>query len=768
MLGVIELQMQQGTSDTLSPRLREAAMEAVAAETGKRQLTEALPNQRHRRWGLIALTVSAAAAAVLTITPRAGINALERWILPLSDTERYTFTKLEKPPTFLAVAFGEAFEIDLKLADNSEQRPEMASGRFGLQPPLASALTAGSYRFSFPGQQDPGIVRFSVGDLRHEIRIEPVQRPAVESVSGTVISPDYLQIPPRIEDVAGGFVSAVEGSRIVFSLTTNRPLVNATYGPTSAMTTDVTPARDGFVAENGPLLLRARTSTTAELGVGALSFEVPFQWRDQYGLTGLPGYRLKVEAMKDAAPVCYLQGIDRQLVMLPEETVDFEVLTEDDFGVRSLGLEWSGEFTRPTDDVPAKGELKLAGGGPEARRVIDAASFSPVAFDIAPQKVSLRGYVEDSLPGRGRVYSESVTLFVLTRDEHAQMLKTKFDRSITELEDLARREQDLLDENQRLERLDGEELQSPETAKRLEAQEEAEAESKRRMQELTTRMEELMKDSARNETIEKETLKKMAEALKSMQELSKTDLPKVEEKLNDSQDQANTREKSASDLAEAVREQQKAVEKMQAAIAKASDANQQFEAGTFINRLKKASGEQAGIATSLVSSYERLLGVKNSKLDPSDQRRLKTTIRQQADTASDVRWIQEDLGNYFARTKSETFNTILEEMKSTRVDSGLEEVRSLLGVNHAFLATEKSQGWADKLAEWAKLLEAEKNKNAGGGGDGGGPSPEDEDFEFMLRVMRLIQQEQDIRSQTRALEQLRRASTTDSPKEPEP
>ena len=33
---------------------------------------------------------------------------------------------------------------------------------------------------------------------------------------------------------------------------------------------------------------------------------------------------------------------------------------------------------------------------------------------------------------------------------------------------------------------------------------------------------------------------------------------------------------------------------------------------------------------------------------------------------------------------------------------------------------------------------------------------EDEDFEFMLRVMKMIQDEQDLRAQTRSLEQKRR------------
>ena len=490
--------------------------------------------------------------------------------------------------------------------------------------------------------------------------------------------------------------------------------------------------------------------------MGAVPFEVPFFWTDHLGLTGDHGFRLRVDALRDAVPTCYLQGIDRQKVMLPEETVDFELLAEDDFGVKLTGIEWSGQFTRPTAEAPAKGELNLANGSPEERRIVEPGSFSPAAFGIAPQKITLRGYVEDYFPNRSRVYSEPVILYVLTRDEHVQMLKSKFDRNITEFEDLARREQELLDENQRLERLDGEELQKETNAKRLEAQEQAEAESKRRMENLTERMEELMKDAARNGDVQKDTLKKMAESLKSMQELSEQDLPKVQGKLGDSQEQSNTEEKTQKDVAQAVEEQKKAVEKMQEAIAKANDANRQFEAGTFVNRLKKAAGEQNGIASSLIEAYERILGVKSSKLDPSDQRRLGEATNQQANTASDVRWLQEDLASFFARTKSESFKQILDEMKSSQIDIGLEEVRTLLGTNHSYTATENSKKWADKLTEWAAKLEGDKDKDGGGGGEGGGQSPEDEDFEFMLRVMKLVQQEQDLRAQTRALEQLRR------------
>jgi hypothetical protein len=767
LLGVIELQDQQGSPDSLSPRLREAAMEAVAAETGRRKLDEALPPQRHRRWALAAMMLAAVSAAAFTLTPRAGLNALQRWLLPFSDTQRYTFTRLENPPDYRAVAFGEAFEVNLKLAADSEQRPANASGRYGLQPAVPTALDGNSYHFTFPGQQDPGMIVFRIGDLLHEMRVEPVQRPSTKAVRAVVTPPAYLGIAERTVDLNSGVLSVVEGAKLRIDLEMNRPLKSGSFGPTRALALEEGGEAPPHTPAAGELTISGELASTPVLDVGAVSFEIPFAWQDRFGLAGDSGFRLRVEALKDAAPTCYLQGIDRQKVMLPEETIDFEVLAEDDFGVKAAGIEWSGQFTRPTDESVAKGELLLGKGSPEERRLLKAAAFSPAALGITPQKITLRGFTEDHFPNRGRVYSEPVVVYVLTRDEHAQMLKNQFDRQITELEDLARRELDLLEENERLEKLDGAELQKDENRKRLEEQQREEAESERRMEDLKQRMEQLLKDAARNGDIDKKTLQKMAESLKSMQELAEQDIPKVGEKLGESQEQSNTPEKSAKDVDQAVEQQKKVVEKMQEAIDKANDANRRFEAGTFVNRLKKAAGEQNGIVASLKEAFERLLGLKTPALDPSDARRLNENARQQMDTAADVRWIQEDLGHFYARTKTESFKQIMDEMRESGIDIGLENIRTRLADNHSYEAAEASKKWADQLAAWAGKLEEDKDAG-GGGGEGGAPDAEDEDFEFMLRVMKMIQQEQDLRARTRVLEQLRRDTETQPSETTEP
>ena len=762
LLGVIELQGQIENDDSLSPRLRAAAMEVVAAETGRRDLVDALPAPRHRKWALAAIILMGVTTLAFTIAPKAGLNALQRWINPFSNVERYTFTQLEKPVSYLAVPYGEAFDVTLSLSADSESKPDSATARFGLQPELKTKRKDGKYIFTFPGQQDNGSIVFDIGDLRHKLRVEPMQRPVVMATRVLVKSPSYMGIPERSVDLGTGEISAVEGSELVFEMDTSRPLKSGNYGPTAIsgeLQENTSALSANFQSAHGELILSGTNARTGSLEIGLLPFEIPFAWKDEFGLAGGAGYKLRVDAVRDTEPVAYTQGLERQKAILPEETLDFEILSEDDFGLKQTGIEWESLASVPGEPATTKGELIIAKGGPEERRLMGPVAFSPAALGMGPQKLMLRAFAEDYFPGRARVYSEAIIVYVLSREEHAQLLKTQFDRTISELEDLSRKELNLLDENERLERLDGEELQKDENQKRVDAQEQAESENTQRMEELTKRMEDVMKGATRNGEIDKETLKKMAKALKSMQELSQKDMPEVRDELREAQEPSNTEEKTKEDVSQAVEKQKDVVEKIKKAVEQANDANKRFEASTFVSRLKKAAGEESGIAAELIASYSRILGIRQEKIDPSDQRKLSLTTTQQAQTAADIRWIQEDLGHYHARTKDASFKEILDEMRAAKIDQGLEEVRTKLQKNYSFEATEGAKLWAEKLNQWAKVLGDELEKSSGGGGGGGGgggESPEDEDFEFMLRVMKMIQAEQDLRARTRVLEQLKR------------
>lgn len=94
---------------------------------------------------LLALVTTA-----FVFTPKAGLNALSRWLNPFADIERYTFTQLDKPITFLAVPYGEAFNVSLKLKAESEQKPEIAIARFENQPEVTVSLKKIATISSFP------------------------------------------------------------------------------------------------------------------------------------------------------------------------------------------------------------------------------------------------------------------------------------------------------------------------------------------------------------------------------------------------------------------------------------------------------------------------------------------------------------------------------------------------------------------------------------------------------------------------------------------
>jgi len=606
--------------------------------------------------------------------------------------------------------------------------------------------------------------------------VEPLIRPAIESIHATVQLPSYLERPSTTMDIRSGFASVLEGSEIIIQAATSRALSAATASTITQPQETTTPDLDLPLpkdAEPVPpqeptsspisIQLAEQNITTDPISIGTSSISIPIEWTDIHGLKSDKPFLLKLESSQDQVPSTYIQGLERQHIMLAEETIDFEILAEDDYGLKACGISWQGEFTKPSGGSPAEGSLTLEKGNPSQTSQNVAFSFSPVNLSIQPQKLALRSWTEDYKPGRGRIYSEPIIIYILTRDEHAQVLKNQFDRAIGELEDIARKEQNLNDENQRIERKEAKELQVDDTLKKLQGQQEAEAENRERMEKLTETVEKLFKDAVRNGDIDKEALKKMSKALQTMRELSEQDLPEVEKKLEAAQSQRNTAEKSKNDLKEAVEAQKKALEKMKQALKDANEANQNFEASTFVNRLKRAASEQDGVASSFIDIINIVIGESFEFLDPVEQRSIKASAAQQRQTAADIRWIQEDLTHYYARTQKDEHKKLVDAMTDSRIDEAMELLSTRISSNLTYNSITQSKRWAKQLRDWAKQLEGPQAGGGGGGGGGGGQGQEDKDFEFMLKVMRMIQKEQDLRGRTRALENLKRSISSDTP-----
>ncbi len=799
LLGIVELQDQKEAKEALSPELRAAAMVHVANQAAKRDMNDALPYSRHKKLALGVLMGAAAIAFGFSIAPKAGGNALKRWLMPLSDTEHYTFTQFdtEKMPDPLVVPLGEAFSFTAPLKEDSDEKPATARARYGQQEWVEADLGEdGSYQFEFTGQEIQDRITIEAGDAKHRVRVEPEVRPEVSGFEALITLPDYLQLDPRTMDIRTGALTALEGSKVVLKGSFSREISDATarLNPQPLEEDAVSESRSPIEADTPSDLESAQaeadqqdkeesaqelvempeprdlklsmdgaTVSSEPIDLGRFHASVPFTWTDVKGLDGAGSFKVEIKTSEDQVPTSYIQGIERNIVILAEETLEFDIISEDDFGLKEIGLSWVGSFNKPTEGEPANGSIPLKKGSPSSNRLSERAIFSPQTYGIEPQTLILSAYTEDYKPGRGRVYSEPLTIYILTRDEHAQVIKKRFDRVISELEDAARKELNNLDENQRLDKNNtAEELQSEDAKEKLAESEQKEAENAEKMKEIAKKMEEIFKDAARNGELDQKTMKEMADALQNMKELGEQDMPEVEKKLGEAQDQKSTPEKTEKDLKEAIKKQKEALKKMQETIEKANQANENFEASTFVNRLKKSSADEGSIGNSLNSALTGKLAIvgaspNSDDIDPVNQRLLGELSGQQRSITNDVRWIQEDLERFYARTQKPIHKEVYEDMAKSLIDEKLERLREKIQKNHTFTSRKLAKDWSDRLMEWAEKLEGPKDDGGGGDGGGGGGGGEEKDFEFMLKVMRMVQAEQDIRGRTRSLEQMLRS-----------
>ncbi len=181
--------------------------------------------------------------------------------------------------------------------------------------------------------------------------------------------------------------------------------------------------------------------------------------------------------------------------------------------------------------TPARGESILSAGGHDRDILEVAGTFSAKSLGIEPQPIQMRIFAEDYLPGRTRVFSAPFTFYVLNADQHAIWVSeqlSKWHRQTLEVRD---KERQLFDTNKQLRSLAADEVDRPETRRKIENQASAEEANGRRLKSLTASGEGLIKQAMRNPEIPVATLEKWAETLQILKDIADNRMPSVADLL---------------------------------------------------------------------------------------------------------------------------------------------------------------------------------------------------------------------------------------------
>ncbi len=510
LLGIIEL-AENESEQTRSPALVEAAIVQVSEEAEHRDFRDGVPHPRHVRRSWAAGLLAVAALLLLVLTTAAARNAWARFLAPWSPTPRYTFAAIEPLPDRMVVAHGEPFIVPVQLADSTEWHPPRAeAGLAGHGSVVASLTSDGAYHFDLPGQIAPGRLSVKVGDFSGEMEIEPVLRPELNELHADIELPGYLGRDKPVEkDIRGGSLTAVLGSRATFTATISRELATARVND----------------HERSP---QGKQFSTEPVSVGEPR-ELQLNWEDQFGLSGQEPFVLTIAGAPDEPPSLICENLPRRRVLLDSEVLTFQVRARDDFGVKRVGIEWQGVDTTLSD--PAHGERIIGAGGSEAELLDLAATFSATQWEIAPQPIAVRVFVEDFLPGRERVYSPTCLFDVLNAEEHAIWVTAQLSRWHRMSLEVRDRELQLFEINKELRNLSAEEIDRPETRRRIETQAAAERSNGRRLSHLVNAGDELLTQAMRNPEIGVGHLETWAGMMQILRDIAGNRMPSVADLL---------------------------------------------------------------------------------------------------------------------------------------------------------------------------------------------------------------------------------------------
>ncbi len=816
LLGIIELS-QNTAEQARSPVLVEAAIRQVAALAEQRDFRQAVPRPRHMQRGLTAALLAGLAVVLLLATAAAARNAWARFLAPWRDTPRYTFAAVEPLPDRWVVPHGEPVTLPVRLSAASEWRPPEARVEVNRQLTVGAKLVDGAYRFELPGQIAPATLSLAVGDYRGALRMEPMHRPELRSLSARIQLPDYLGRPEPIDrDIRGGTLTAVDGSVVSFTARLSRELTAARVNGQPR-----TPRRDAF--------------TTPSVEVGQPQ-ELHLEWTDVFGLQGQAPLRLSVVGAADEPPSVLCENLPRQRVVLDSEVLAFQVRARDDFGVKRVGLEWAG-LDKGLPHV-AQGEQIIAAGGPQAEFLELAATFSAQSLGIAPQPIALRVFVEDYLPGRERVYSPVCVLDVLNAEQHAiwvTAMLSRWHRMSLEVRD---RELQLHEVNKALRELPPEELDQPEVRRRIEAQAAAERTNGRRLAALTASGEELLRQAMRNPELGVGHLERWAEMMQILKDIAGNRMPSVADLLKQGaqaprlgqstpgktgpmagqnrsstpgqQSQTSSEQQpppapvpsitdvesthhqpqpqtprdpqesppkqprltlpstmlagngrnpsppppsAAQQVEEAVRQQQDLLAEFEKIVDELNEVLANLEGSTLVKRLKAASRRQQQVSARLAQLASDAFGVAERLKE-----RQAETFRELADVETksslEVSHIMDDMSAYFDRSRLMRFKVVLDDMRAQDVTAALRTLGDDLRKENG-LSIAQAEYWSETLDRWAEdLVEVCKSGQCPGCKSKGSLPPS-----IVLEVLQILEREVALREETRVAEQARSGVT---------
>jgi len=414
-----------GSADTNSPSLVASVVSSAGPRVQSLDFNTVLDPRRARRAAL-----AAAGALILTLIAALAMPGITRlWfarnvLLKDVDWPRQTHLVVDLPHGELVGARGDDLTVQASAEGVQPREVEIifttASGQRGRE----TLVTVGSegayrYRYTFKNAQENFVFHLEGGDDEtQDYSARLIERPRVESSQLRIVPPVYTRLEAFTLGDGERAAQVLPGSEVTFTITTNKPVAQATLMAGSKTIAPAVAMSDRQVATISP----TETQT------------YHFALVDEFGLEDKQPVRFAVRVIKDEAPRVRMKLPGVGEMVTPEAILPIELEFADTYGLADAKLVF-----QVTRDDAREGLIPLTTFRPYLTTYSTSLTWSVSSEAVTPgDRLTLFAQATDfdDVSGPNTAESPPISIRVVTRDEL--------------LAELARREQEFRMDFERL------------------------------------------------------------------------------------------------------------------------------------------------------------------------------------------------------------------------------------------------------------------------------------------------------------------------------